>query len=99
MASESSGGKHLKCITSRMTRPRASTLSDEQMVHQLRFSSGPQADLPPLALVEFVQIEAEVFRVRSSSPIFQDKKKVRVMIQLVSPLFCHVMCRNCSFVK
>ncbi len=42
----------------------ASTLSDEQMVHQLRFSSGPRAYLPPLALVEFVQIEAEVFRVR-----------------------------------
>ena len=55
----------------------ASTMTDEQMVHQLRFSSGPRADLPPLALVEFVQIEAEVFRVRRLHLVIVDTWRQR----------------------
>ena len=55
----------------------ASTMSDEQMVHQLRFSSGPRADLPPLALVEFVQIEAEVFGVRRLHLVIVDTWRQR----------------------
>ena len=42
----------------------ASTVSDAEMIHRLRASSGPQADLPPLAFVELVQVKERAFRAR-----------------------------------